>query len=58
MRVAESQAPIGEGFWDRRLDQVSWWDRREGETEGEQKARWNQAAFWAFAPDEPDLILD
>jgi len=58
MRVSESQAPVGDGFWDRREGQISWWDRREGETEAEQKSRWGQAAFWAFDPDEPDLILD
>lgn len=53
----ESKAPIGTGFWDRREGQSSWWHRREGETEREQKARWRHAAFMAFDPDKPDLIL-
>lgn len=54
----ESQAPVGNGFWDRREGQSSWWEQRDGETEEEKLKRWRHATFWAFDPDEPDLVLD
>ena len=53
-----SKAPIGDGFWDRREGQASWWEQRPGETIDQRNARWNRARFMAFDPDEPDLILD
>lgn len=58
MNGRESKAPIGDGFWDRREGQSSWWERREGETRDEHDNRCSQAAFMAFDPDEPELILD
>lgn len=58
MSQKPSEAPIGDGFWDRREGQSSWWELREGETEAEKLKRWNHAAFMAFDPDNPDLTLD
>lgn len=53
-----SQAPVGDGFWDRREGQKSWWERREDESETQWKTRMQEARFQAFDPDNPDLPID
>ncbi|MEM9999971.1 MAG: hypothetical protein AAF940_03735 [Pseudomonadota bacterium] len=53
-----SKAPIGDGYWDRREGQSSWWLRREGESIEQQNKRWNHAIFMGFDPDDPDAVLD
>lgn len=53
-----SKAPIGDGFWDRRKGQASWWEQRQGESREGWLKRLNHARFWAFDPDDPDLPLD